>query len=185
MTSSNVKPVRRWQRLRRRGRRTSLHSSHAVGIFAASADRPASRQGEQHRTRARFRVVLRCEQGALSNDWGDARSYRSLLRCGWSSRLAQWEFVSLISCVFRPPPASTARPILERVARHVSAAATLRLGHDRNGFAPAHPNLQRRAAPWLLPPDVPRVSMHRAFLGARESIEGANNKGFRRRRRAG
>jgi hypothetical protein len=38
---------------------------HAVGIFAAIADRPASRQGEQHRTRARFRVILRCEQGAL------------------------------------------------------------------------------------------------------------------------
>jgi hypothetical protein len=36
-----------------------------VGIVAASADRPAS-QGEQHRTRARFRVILRCEQGALS-----------------------------------------------------------------------------------------------------------------------
>jgi hypothetical protein len=38
---------------------------HAVGIFAADADRPASRQGEQHRTRARFRVILGCEQGAL------------------------------------------------------------------------------------------------------------------------
>ena len=46
----NVKPLRRWQRLRRHGRRTSLRSSHEVRIFAASADRPASRQGEQHRT---------------------------------------------------------------------------------------------------------------------------------------
>jgi hypothetical protein len=35
MTSSNVKLVQRWQRLRRRGRQTSLRSSHAVGIFAA------------------------------------------------------------------------------------------------------------------------------------------------------
>jgi hypothetical protein len=48
---------------------TSLRSAHTVGIFAASADRPASRQGERHRTRARFRVVLGCERGALSNDW--------------------------------------------------------------------------------------------------------------------
>jgi hypothetical protein len=53
MTRSNVKPFRRWQRLRRGGRQTGLRSSHAVGIFAASGDRPANRQGEQHCTRTR------------------------------------------------------------------------------------------------------------------------------------
>lgn len=35
---------------------------HALGIFAATADRPASRRGEHHRTSACFRVVLRCSR---------------------------------------------------------------------------------------------------------------------------
>ena len=40
-------------------------------MLPARIDRPVD-NGEQHRTRARFRAVLRGEQGALSNGWGDA-----------------------------------------------------------------------------------------------------------------
>jgi hypothetical protein len=102
--SSNVKPARRWHRLGRRGRQTSLRSSRAIGIFAASADRPTIRHGEQHRTRARFRLVLRCEQGASGNDWGDARSYRSLFRCCWSSRLRMERSASTAGAAVRSHP---------------------------------------------------------------------------------
>jgi hypothetical protein len=68
MTSSNVKPVDGGKALLRRGLQTNLPSSQAIGIVAGSADRPASRQSQQYRICARFRVDLRFEQGALSND---------------------------------------------------------------------------------------------------------------------
>jgi hypothetical protein len=44
MTSSNVKLVQRWKDYDGAGRQTSLRSSHAVGIFAATRiDRPVDK----------------------------------------------------------------------------------------------------------------------------------------------
>ena len=54
---------------------------------------------------------------------------------------------------------------LEKVSSPPSAARwRVRCWQRRDRFGLADANLQRRAAPWLLPPDVPRVSVHRAFL---------------------
>jgi hypothetical protein len=56
---------------------------------------------------------------------------------------------------------------------------------DRAAIVSRRPTrtFKRWAAPWLLPPDVPRVSMHRAFLGPRDPSRAPTTKDFAEERR--
>jgi hypothetical protein len=65
----------------------------------------------------------------------------------------------------------------ESVAQgRVTGSSECRKGRDR--FMPADANLQRGTGPVRLPPDVPRVSMHRAFLGPRDPARTPTAKDF-------